>query len=99
MRHSLRNPWRVLVKHEIHNKLFYAWFRSVPDHIPQFGRVVESNPKEFVVTFSRINSFIFHLSKALDGSNNGAKIFVKRIIGDCTVKLVASEDEPIRVNL
>lgn len=36
VRQSLRNPWRVLIKHEIHDKLFYAWFRSVRDHVPQF---------------------------------------------------------------
>ena len=94
VRQSLRNPWRVLVKHDIHHKLFYAWFRSVRDHIPQFGRVVEINAKEWKVTFTNINSFIFHLSKALDGSNNGAKVFVNR---DCPVKLVASDDDPIRL--
>ena len=90
IRQTLNNPWKVVVTNNIHYSIYYKFSHAIRDFSIKFG--LSTSIK---VRFTEIASAIYHLSKGLDDSKDSARPYLNKKVKDCTIKLKATENEPI----
>ena len=101
IRQTLNNPWKVVVTNNIHYSIYYKFSHAIRDFSIKFGlstsikRDKKGKIKTFTVRFTEIASAIYHLSKGLDDSKDSARPYLNKKVKDCTMKLKATENEPI----
>ena len=99
-RASVRNPWKVVVKHHIHRSIFIEFYRAIRDFKSEFGRTIsktfdrKKNLKQIVIQFNHIGPLKYHLLQAVDDSIVVTNYIKKSIVGGGSAKIVVSAEKP-----
>ena len=99
IKQTLRNPWKAVIRYNLHNRLFTEWFRAVRDHSTAYGREIsvkrdhkKNVNKSIDIKFTHLGTLKFMTARAL-WEIDVEKFFEKKV-GNCMAKVVVSEDKP-----
>ena len=96
---SIRSPWKIQVKSNLHSTLFWEFYRAVKNWSSEFGRTLHVEkkkngfPKAYTITFFHKGTFEYHLSQGTGESVK--KHLKKKLKGGAVGQVAVSEEKPV----
>ena len=101
-RQKYRDPWTIVEPEPIATEIFYDWLKAINDHLPDFGRTVETvrnksgKAVSYRIKFTHIGTFKFHVGKII--GEDIINLLKENKITKEKVKVVCTDEKPIKID-